>query len=141
MRTRRPDIGLLARHFVARVCAESSVPRKTLVASTLDKLTRADWPGNVRELLNTIQRAVLFCDGPLILPHHVVTSESPSAATATRPFNEARARAVEAFERSYIDALLLKHGGNVTRSAREAGKDRRVFGRLMKKHKLSRSLV
>ena len=30
-----------------------------------------DWPGNIRELANVIERAVLLCDGPEILPHHL----------------------------------------------------------------------
>jgi DNA-binding NtrC family response regulator len=41
---------------------------------------------------------------------------------------------VEAFEKSYVSRLIEKHGGNVTRAAREAQKDRRAFGRLLKKH-------
>jgi len=30
-----------------------------------------DWPGNIRELANVIERAVLLCDGPEILPAHL----------------------------------------------------------------------
>jgi Nif-specific regulatory protein len=34
-------------------------------------LTSYHWPGNVRELSNTIERAVLVCDGGVIHAHHL----------------------------------------------------------------------
>jgi DNA-binding NtrC family response regulator len=46
---------------------------------------------------------------------------------------------VAAFERSYVEDLLRKHGGNVTRAARAAQKERRAFGRLVKKYRIDRS--
>ena len=46
--------------------------------------------------------------------------------------------ALEAFERRYVEDLLHKHHGNVTRSAREAKQDRRAFGRLVKRHHIDR---
>jgi DNA-binding NtrC family response regulator len=51
-------------------------------------------------------------------------------------FNKARAEALNVFERRYAEALLRKHNGNITHAAREAGKDRRAFGRLVKRHNL-----
>jgi DNA-binding NtrC family response regulator len=54
-------------------------------------------------------------------------------------FRAARAAAVETFERHYVADLLQQHGGNVTRAAREARKERRAFGRLVKKYGLARS--
>jgi transcriptional regulator with GAF, ATPase, and Fis domain len=61
--------------------------------------------------------------------------------TVGNSFREARALAVTAFERSYIEGMLRQAGGNVTRAADLAGKDRRVFGRLMKRHNIRRDLV
>ena len=50
------------------------------------------------------------------------------------PFNEARARIVERFEHGYLQHLLARSGGNITRAARKACKERRSLGRLLKKH-------
>jgi len=45
---------------------------------------------------------------------------------------------IEAFERQYVQEMIRKHNGNVTQAAREAGKERRSFGRMIKKYGLSR---
>jgi DNA-binding NtrC family response regulator len=141
LRERRDDIPLLARHFIDSVCAESGAGRKTMSPAAMRKLCQHDWPGNARELLNVIHRAVLFSEGSQILPGHVITSDAPP--DTPRPptpagFREARGHAVAAFEKLYVEDLLRKHGGNVTRAAREAGKDRRAFGRLVKKYRIPR---
>jgi transcriptional regulator with GAF, ATPase, and Fis domain len=158
LRERPTDIPILARHFVQQACVEAGVPLKTLSPEAIDVLVRASWPGNVRELLNVMQRAVVFAQGGTILSQHLtITSTIASTTPApfiqeSRPpdpptsddasgdhsFRAARARALEAFERSYVETLLRKHNGNVTRSAREAQKDRRAFGRLMKRYSIDR---
>jgi len=142
LRERRGDVTVLAQHFVDRICAESQVPAKTLAPSAADVLTRARWPGNVRELLNVIQHAVLFCDGPVILARHLPIAAADSVASGSEavPFSQAKSHAVSAFERAYLEALLHKYAGNITRCAIEAKKDRRAFGRLVKKHHLDRQI-
>jgi DNA-binding NtrC family response regulator len=40
------------------------------------------------------------------------------------------------FERSYLTGLMERCSGNVTQAARVAGKERRDFGRLLKKHRI-----
>ena len=41
---------------------------------------------------------------------------------------------VREFERTYLRELMATHRGNVTQAARDAGKDRRELGKLLKKH-------
>jgi transcriptional regulator with PAS, ATPase and Fis domain len=38
----------------------------------MERLTVYPWPGNLRELSHTVRTMTLFCDGPVILPEHVV---------------------------------------------------------------------
>jgi transcriptional regulator with PAS, ATPase and Fis domain len=38
----------------------------------MEKLLHHPWPGNLRELNHTVRTMVLFCDGPVIFPHHVI---------------------------------------------------------------------
>jgi transcriptional regulator with GAF, ATPase, and Fis domain len=50
-------------------------------------------------------------------------------------FRAGRTRAIANFEADYVRRILEKHKGNVTQAAREAGKERRAFGRLAKKYR------
>jgi transcriptional regulator with PAS, ATPase and Fis domain len=38
----------------------------------MEKLVRHGWRGNLRELSHTVRTMTLFCDGPVILPQHVI---------------------------------------------------------------------
>jgi DNA-binding NtrC family response regulator len=53
-------------------------------------------------------------------------------------FKRAKARAVAAFEQSYITALLQRSGGNVSLAARLAGKDRSDLSKLLRKYGIQR---
>jgi two-component system response regulator GlrR len=142
LRQRRGDIAVLARHFAHQLSGAPSAHEKLLAPTAIEELSRAAWPGNVRELFNVIQRAVVFCEGPLILANHISLPGEPSAnADVSRGFREAKERALQAFEKGYVEELLLKHNGNITRSALEAMKDRRAFARLMKKHRIDRRVL
>jgi two-component system response regulator GlrR len=143
LRERRSDIPLLARHFVASFAAEARLGPKSLSPAVLPKLLSYDWPGNVRELNNVLQRAVVLANERHILCEHVMLpdaagddepADTRTSDTEAVSFRQGRSMVVEEFERAYVTRLIEKHGGNVTRAAREAQKDRRAFGRLLKKH-------
>ncbi len=136
LRERRGDIELLARSFLDSSCREAALPAKHFSPAALRKLLHYDWPGNVRELINIVQRAAVFSPSVQILAAHVPLPE-PAHDAGLENFRCAKARAVESFERSFVESLMRKHLGNVTRAASEAQKDRRAFGRLVKKHRLN----
>jgi DNA-binding NtrC family response regulator len=142
LRERREDIALLAQHFLTIFKARFDLPGKYLGQAGMEWLQEQDWPGNVRELENCLQRGLLLAEGDEIEPRHLQEpAETGTTACAedtadmqSLPFNEARQRVVEAFEYDYLQALLVRSGGNVTRAARKAGKERRSLGRLLRKH-------
>ena len=138
LRERPGDIPILARHFLETLGQAPGAVRRVFSPPALRQLALHHWPGNVRELFNVVQRAYTFSDGPQIPPNHI--SFAVRAADAARPasFQQARARAIQEFENAYIQELLYKHHGNITQAAREAHKDRRAFGRLVKKHGVAR---
>jgi DNA-binding NtrC family response regulator len=137
LRERAGDIEVLARHFL-RTLVPPSAGKKQLSASAVRKLKSYQWPGNVRELSNVVHRATVLCDQPVILPCHIMLPTDSRAAQADASFRQARTQAIESFERSFIDELLAKHGGNISHAARDAGQERRSFGRLVKKYQLAR---
>ncbi|OHB65792.1 MAG: hypothetical protein A2Y77_10895 [Planctomycetes bacterium RBG_13_62_9] len=59
---RRPDIQLLATHFLktSSICAHKQNKVTSITQLALEALSRYDWPGNVRELRNVIERAIML---------------------------------------------------------------------------------
>ena len=51
-------------------------------------------------------------------------------------FREMKREVVEAFERAYLDDLLLRHAGNVTAAAQHSGMLRSALQRLLRKYDL-----
>src|SRR5438270_9360508 len=48
----------------------------------MEKLVRHEWRGNLRELSHTVRAMTLFCDGPVVLSHHVVFPPDLEANTS-----------------------------------------------------------
>ena len=141
LRERKEDIPLLVHHFL--------FGREIDVSDeTLEFLDHYDWPGNVRELKNSLQRAVsLIGQGtslsPALLGLHDAALKIASGSSGDWPepsvgerFSTAKERLINAWERSYVGALLKRAGGNVSRAARDGGMDRVYLHRLIKKHAL-----
>jgi DNA-binding NtrC family response regulator len=138
LRERHRDIAVLARHFL-RTLNTATQLEKRLSPGALRTLESYAWPGNVRELHNVMQRAAAFCGDSAILPCHLGLPIATSAdASCDGGFRLERSRAVAKFEKTYLEGILSRHGGNVSRAANAAGKDRRVFGRLMRKYGIDR---
>jgi DNA-binding NtrC family response regulator len=142
LRDRPLDIEILAKHFLASLPRPAGTPARIFSPSVLRVLQQYRWPGNIRELFNVIQRAVVLSTSYRILPAHVslpgfAEQDTPVSTT----FRQGRAKAIESFERLYVEEMLRRHRGNITRAALEAHKDRRAFGRLAKKYSLNRKAV
>jgi len=146
LRDRPGDVALLAQHFVNRFNARYE-RRRQLAPAALIRLEAHTWPGNVRELENLLHRAVLLSDSDVIdVPPFAPPSDSPAAAPASparpgfeRGFRAAKASWIDEFERTFVSWALAESGGNVSAAARRAGKERRSFSRLIKKHCLDRA--
>jgi DNA-binding NtrC family response regulator len=133
LRERPRDVALLAQHFLKLYLPPGA--RKSFSQAALNRLSAYRWPGNVRELLNVVQRAIVFSRGTQINGDDICLPVV--AASAGGGFREARDASVQVFEREYVQELLRRNDGNITHAAREAGKERRAFGRLVKKYGLA----
>jgi DNA-binding NtrC family response regulator len=104
-------------------------------------LENHEWPGNVGELLNVLQRSAVLSPGRELGPNDISLPQARQndAPEMLTPFHSARTHAIERFETAYVTAVLRRHGGNVTRAAMEAGKERRAFGRLVQKYKIDKN--
>ncbi|MCB9555728.1 MAG: sigma 54-interacting transcriptional regulator [Deltaproteobacteria bacterium] len=141
LRERPEDIPLLAQHILEKHASNRDEKGKRRVIEIERDATEAlcayKWPGNVRELVNTIERALTFCDGQSIrlqdLPETARSTESTSS-NGSATFKDAKERWVASFERDYIISLLRRNGGNISHAAREADIDRKYFRKLMRKY-------
>lgn len=135
LRERTDDIPTLARHFLMRYAEKHRKNVRHLAASAMRKLSAYSWPGNVRELEGVMQRAVLMSNGIVIQSSDI---DLPGASTEVEngvpSLRQAKARMVQQFERSYLIEVLSACAGNISHAARTAGKERRSFQRLIRKH-------
>ena len=137
LRERRSDVPLLAAHFWKLYSARAGRPRRDLPKEVIDELCRHSWPGNVRELENVVQQLAVLTESDDVRREDL--SISRIAVNKSRvSFSQMKSRIIEEFERGYITELLRSHRGNVTQAAREAGKDRRALGRLIKKYQIAK---
>ena len=128
---RREDIPLLANHFLTRLAERYRRGRLSLSPEAMQILVSAPWPGNVRQLLNVIEQAVALA-ATEVIPESLVRQALDAGDTALTPLDEAR----RAFERDYLVRILKITGGNVTKAARLAGRNRTEFYRLLERHSL-----
>lgn len=151
LRERPGDAELLAHHFVRLYRMQYKIGELRIASSDLPLLRSHSWPGNVRELENLVHRAVVQNQGKCPMQLRPVNAEAPrlgGAAKVSEPglsfwelgFQRAKAAAVQQFERSFIERALLESRGNVSAAARLSGKERRAFGKLMKKHGFSKGV-
>ena len=74
LRTRREDIPLFLKHFIARFNQKLRKNISGFDEAALDALMAYDWPGNVRELANIVEYLANIVDGGIIrlsdLPSH-----------------------------------------------------------------------
>jgi DNA-binding NtrC family response regulator len=143
LRERPGDAELLARHFARLYCKQYKSAELHIASADLAWIGSHSWPGNVRELENLVHRAVVQSQGkPALQLGRVHAEAPPEPAPVTEAglafwelgFQRAKAAAIRTFERSFIERALIESHGNVSAAARLSGKERRAFGKLMKKH-------
>lgn len=135
------DIPDLARHFMAHAAKAAGLPTRVIGADALAALQACEWPGNVRQLRNLVEWLLIMAPGsarsPIradMLPPDLAASAPPvirsehSREIMSLPLREAR----EVFERQYLDAQLVRFGGNVSRTAAFIGMERSALHRKIK---------
>jgi DNA-binding NtrC family response regulator len=120
-------------------------PALRLSGPVIQALRDYAWPGNVRELQNLVERLVSLSAADEIvmdeLPEELSQAHgngwaAGNGVSTDRPFHEAKADAIAAFEKAYLHELLSRHGGNISQAARDAGIDRKTIHRMLMKYDL-----
>lgn len=134
LRERLEDVPALALHFFNQANFESNRHLVGITPAAQHRLLSHDWPGNVRELKHVIERAVLLADGQSLQPSDIEIDGTDPGDEYPVSFRDAKARAVESFERGYLEQLMVENHGNISRAARVAQKNRRALFELLRRH-------
>lgn len=150
LRERPDDVSALTEHFLQNgkfnQDGKGSLKIRRVEDDALKMLTRYQWPGNVRELLNVLERVTPLVTGDSIkgndlayVFHELEREEDESTEKIADvdlglPFKDAKQKVVEDFERDYLAALLRRNNYNISKTAREAGIDRKHIRNLLKKY-------
>jgi DNA-binding NtrC family response regulator len=133
LRRRSGDVAFLARHFWATLARDTGRVDEAVAGPPIELLRRWEceaWPGNVRQLRNAVARVLALGEA------HAIAAQSPPAADGDfldrviaehLPLPLARERVVQELERRYLEAALARHGGAVTRAAKDSGIALRYF--------------
>jgi DNA-binding NtrC family response regulator len=143
LRERVQDIPELARHFLSTATEPGHKP-VTIDDEALAELCKRPFPGNVRELRNILVRAAALCEEGCIRVSDIAgegygfrgseAERSPLDLAGT--FSEAKQRAIERFEKAYLETVMRRCAGNLSRASREADLARHHLRDLLKKRGL-----
>jgi len=140
LRERTEDILPLAAIFIEKNNKEFNKNIVGLSEETQALLLKYRWPGNVRELKNVIERAVILCQGGFLLPEHLpleLRSEK-NAGAVFPPANSSNGNlatadlSLDEMEKRHIQAVLLQHNGNKSKTSRALDISRSTLREKMK---------
>ena len=158
LRQRPEDIKHLATHFIQRLCVASGIKTKFFGSDFFATLADYDWPGNVRELGNVMERAFVASSTEkflyaMHLPKDLRIKVTQARLSSGKPevredlrdvldntLPEGEMPSLKAFktasERRYLEALLRKTGGDISRMLTISELSRSHFYALLKKYAL-----
>jgi len=127
---RREDIPLLVAHFLEQA-TETGGQKKIYSPRAIELLATTDWPGNVRQLFELVKQHVALSHGNLMSKEFVQQSLGPRPP-GMPAYDEAR----DQFSRDFLAANLQHAGGNVSKAARLAKRNRSDFYKLLERYRL-----
>lgn len=131
LRKRGADIILLANHFVNIYSKKYLKPQLEFDTKAIEKLKQYPFPGNVRELQYTMERAVIMSEGETLSASDLIFSPIESVAIKEE---EPKDLNLSLVEKNTILRVIEKHGGNISKAAKELGLTRTALYRRLSKY-------
>ena len=135
LRERREDVPLLAEHFLRKHAARTGLRVERVDEQALAALAAYDWPGNVRELENTIERAVVLSDGPVIEARHISMLGARETVSSPLPSEKLHPN-VEWAERESVRRALGRALGVKKDAAERLGISQRALSYYLAKYRI-----
>jgi DNA-binding NtrC family response regulator len=139
LRDRRGDIPLLTAAFIRDCAKRMNRPLGGITTAAEQILQESSWDGNIRELRNVIERACLLSESRMLTErdimgamktfHRPLSSVTATAAAPPDRTMENDDDLLSTVQRSQIDRILKRVGGNKTQAARLLGISRRSLYR------------
>jgi len=133
LRERKEDIPLLAEHFLKIYAKKYNMPSKRISQPAMKRLESHNWPGNIRELQHAIERAVIMSDVNTLQPNDFFLSQKEEAEGSETVVNTTN---IQETEKMLIRKVIDKHGGNISKAAKELGLTRASLYRRIEKYGL-----
>ena len=124
LRERFQDIVILTQNFLKIFCAKYSKKLLGISKGTHDLINKYSWPGNIRELKNSIEHAVIVCQGDNISPGNLpdrICSELYQPENENTPLH--------IVEQNHILRVFQSKGGNKEETARTLEVSKRTLYR------------
>lgn len=128
LRERAGDAAILARYFLKQAAARHGRAVRGFSPDALRAIETHEWKGNVRELENTINSAVIICDGTQITEEELGLATA-GGETQITTLRQARADA----EKVAVQRALAVSDGNLARAADLLGITRPTLYDLMER--------
>jgi DNA-binding NtrC family response regulator len=136
LRDRREDIELLARELCRELHRDRGLPVAWVDPDALAALEAYAWPGNVPELKHVLEQALVEAQGTVIRREALEHALRVQRGAASTPTAQAVACSVkDRIQRTWQDSLrdlYRQYGGNISRIANAAGRDRRTVRKALR---------
>jgi len=133
LRERREDIRPLVNHFLR-------LSGYDLELDIIDEEVRSvlvgyGWPGNIRELENTIERSMVLTRGHKVGLDDLIYHGIGSCSSMSIPVGE-KNKTLKTVEKEHIESVLKSQHGNISKTARILGIDRKTLYSKIEKYKI-----
>lgn len=130
LRDRLEDIELLARELCGELHRDRGLPVAWIGPDALSVLEAYAWPGNVPELKHVLEQALVEAQGAIIhregLEHALRVQRGAASTPAAQAVGSSVKDRINRAWQDNLRDLYRQYGGNISRIASAAGRDRRT---------------
>ncbi len=119
LRERHSELIPVLQTALLEAATRYQVPAPELSEEALDILVGYAWPGNLREMRQTVERAVLVCEGGEVEPSHLPEALQSESVNGRMP--QVPGASLRELERFALLTTLEKVGGSTTKAAKILG--------------------